>query len=363
VTALGLKEQSEVKVTHLTEAESLDLLTKRLGEPTDDLKALYKRLHTALEGHTLAISLAAAQLSERGLDEAGRYTERLERLIREAKAGADPFKNLDMDDTDKTLSVAVTLEDSYKTLKPDLQRRFRQLGIFAPDGTFDVEAAAWVWGDVTAEMLQTDAKNRVPTEAGEASDPTPPLQPSSATERGLGGEVPGGLGGEVPGASAEVQDALDTARDALLELTRYALLTQADGRHDQHALLRAHARARMTETERAEAFDRYATYYTAQAAQFDQLPPEDWGVLDADLPDIHHLGDTLVKLCASDETYLEQGLGFSSNITRYLFNRRQVRRLDWLEMGLQAARQLAGVAGCPPTGDHAPGRHRHLPPS
>ena len=86
------------------------------------------------------MSLAAAQLNNRGIDYAERLLKRLQK---------DKYfdKMLKLDENDKNLNLELCLRLSYEDLGADLQRRFRQTGIVAPDGTMDEALAMAVWGD------------------------------------------------------------------------------------------------------------------------------------------------------------------------------------------------------------------------
>ncbi|MBN1965546.1 MAG: TIR domain-containing protein, partial [Anaerolineae bacterium] len=140
VTQVGALSQP---IDTLTDDEGRQLIGERLGVPPADLPADCTRIIQTVGGHTLAIAIAAAQLSERGLDFAPDLLERL----RKRRDGDNPFKDLDMSGDDKNQNLELCLSLSYDDLKPDLQRRFRLTGVFAVEGTFDRAAAQTVWGD------------------------------------------------------------------------------------------------------------------------------------------------------------------------------------------------------------------------
>lgn len=238
---------------------------------------VYRQLSAALGGQTLAVALAAARLKKRGPAYARTILDGLD-------DPTNPFTALAMHADDKDLNVEKSLWQSYRALEPDQQRRYRLLGVLTRDGSFDLKLAAALWGESEA-----------------------------AADRPL----------------EELLDA-DLVQSA------------TEGRYQQHRLLHAYARALLhREGEYDDAFGRYVDWVIAFSQQFKTLPPEKWGGLEPDLPHVHEVGDALVKLCGSDETYLERGLDFATNVSWYLFRRRQVRRLEWLELGLQAAPQLA----------------------
>ncbi|MBL8160578.1 MAG: tetratricopeptide repeat protein [Anaerolineae bacterium] len=287
VDDLDLRAGSEVRLNTLTDQEAIRLIEARLGAAAPDQHETFTAIHALLEGHTLALSLAAARIAKKGAAYAPDYLATLQQRLSSDR----PFFELDkLEATEKNLSVSVTLQESYEALSEANQRRFRLLGIFAPDGTFDAPAAAAVWDEPvedTPEYLQF--------------------------------------------------------------LVDAALLNVAEGgSYDQHALLRAHARARMNAEERAAAFARYADYVIAVAEQFRQLRQDAWGKLDPELPHIHAVGDALVtQFHASqpDDAALRERCGrFSWNTMRYLNYRLQAAftdqdgqrlptRLAWMEMG------------------------------
>src|SRR5690606_20615392 len=96
-----------------------------------------------LGGHTLAVAIAAAQLSERGLD----FTPNLLERLHKRRDGDNPFWDLDMSDDDKNQNLELCLSLSYDDLSDDLKRRFRLVGVFASEGVCGRAAAMAVWGD------------------------------------------------------------------------------------------------------------------------------------------------------------------------------------------------------------------------
>ena len=210
VTRAGAVSQP---VDTFTTDEGRALIAERVGVPVADLPPECAAIVDLLGGHTLAVSIAAAQLSERGLDFAPDLLGRLQKRL----GGDTPFKGLVMSDDDKNLNLELSLSLSYDDLSPDLQRRFRLTGVFAPGGTFDRAAAQAVWKD---------------------SDE-------------------------------------DDADDALNDLVRAGLLEAQAGRYRQHALLHAYARAllyRAGELDDAQRrhFEHYAALYSDEEANSDE---------------------------------------------------------------------------------------------
>ncbi len=274
----------------LTEAEGLRLIAGRVGTSPDDLPDACKQIIALVDGHTLAVSLAAAQLDERGLNYAARLLERLQ------KRRTFDDKTLSLAPDDKDLNLELCLRLSYDDLGDDLQRRFRLCGILADDGTFDEPLAQALWNDEDDEF---------------------------ATD------------------------------DALTDLVRAGLLRrEAGNRYAQHGLLRAYARALLDDAgETDAAFRRYADHITEVAAQFLELPFEQWRTLEDQQPHIHHVGDTLadrVLVEKPDADWLKRAGDFSWNTMRYLYYRpaylftaddagqAQPTRTRWFQMGIQA---------------------------
>ncbi|MBN8592031.1 MAG: TIR domain-containing protein, partial [Anaerolineae bacterium] len=215
VDELDLRKDSEVKLNVLTDKEAIQLIEARLGTTAEAQHETFRQLHALLEGHTLALSLAAARLAKKGAAGAPEYLASLQRRLNSER----PFFELDKlgEKQNKQLSVEVTLKESYEALSEDMQRRFRLLGIFAPDGTFDAKAAAAIW-----------------------------------------------------------EEPAEDAPEYLQYLLDAALLTAtADERYDQHALLRAHARARMTEAEHDALPARHFGWYANLHGNFEANNDED----------------------------------------------------------------------------------------
>ncbi|MDX2139093.1 MAG: NB-ARC domain-containing protein [Chloroflexota bacterium] len=285
----------DIPVDLLTPREGAQLLAAAVGGSADD--PLYQQISTAFDGHTLSIELAAARLRKRGAAFARRLLDGLEDM-------ANPFADLNVDPDDKNLNLEKSLAQSYTMLdNDDLRRRFRLLGIFAREGTVGLAMLAAVWGD--------------------ALTPQPPLpyDADASRERGL--------------------LTADRALEALLDAD--LIQPASDGRYRQHRLLHAYARALLTrEGEYEAAFDRYADYVIAIAGQSNTLPPEQWAAIDAEQPHMLEVGDTLVTQTATGTSGdVDKGLAFAKSVRRYLAMRREVQRLAWLEMGLNAARARA----------------------
>ncbi len=283
---------TDIKLSTLTAEEGGRLLASWTGADADDPDS--RAITELLGGHTLAVTLSAAQIANGYADSVADML----RLLQKRRAEGDPFRDLTVAPEDKDLNLSLSLSLSYDALPADdLRRRFRQTAIFALDSTFDRAALAAIWDDADA----------------------------------------------------------DNARTPLKTLADAGLLEPADqpGRYMQHRLLRAYAHALLgAENETEATFNRYADYVITQAEQFWRLPPQDWGQLDSLLPHVDFVGAELLRRWDatdnSDEDLTKRAEDFAANVNRYVSNRPQaitmangtvLRGQDWLEMGLVASRQ------------------------
>jgi tetratricopeptide (TPR) repeat protein len=250
-------------------------------------------LGAALGGHALAMELAARRIE----NEAGRPGQTLQSTLMRATLdyqrgipAGTPFADLKLEsgeNREDNLTKALAL--SYDDLKSEEQCRFRALGVLAYDAPFDQTILAALW------------------------ETTP--------------------------------DKVDELADTL----RLLSLIQVDGTgYRQHPLLRSYALALLRKANEIETtFAHYADQIIANASKFDVLPLEQWGELTPYLPHIHNVGDELVARTANPATLsdvmLKRAQVFAVNTSRYLANRREVRQVDWIEMGLRVSRQLRDV--------------------
>ncbi len=193
----------------LSAEQGVELIAARLEQDADAIahRETLLALVKLLGGHTLAVSLAATQLELEGLQTAPRLLER----IQKRRDGDNPFQDLQLDASDKNFNLELSLAESYERLNDEHRRRFRALGVFAVEGTFDAAAAAAVW-----------------------------------------------------------QDDLDAAESALSELRRGGLLQAEEGRYQQHMLLRSYARALLLRANEAEdALKRHFEHYERLHADYD----------------------------------------------------------------------------------------------
>src|SRR5262249_54484142 len=116
----------------------------------------------------------------------------------------------------------------------------------------------------------------------------------------------------------------------------------------QHPVLRAYAHALLARSrEHNQVMLRYVDHILPITEEFSRLPPDEWGKLTPYLPHVHTVGDALARWLGQPnppEPVLGRGRLFASNIIQYLALRRQLRKPEWLEMGLAASRALGEQA-------------------
>ncbi len=168
VTLVGALNQP---IDTLTTDEGRALIAERTRTARADLPPECTSIIELLGGHTLAVAIAAAQLSERGLEHAPTLLERLRK-----RSSDKPFKDLNMSKDDKNQNLELCLSLSYDDLGnglsddpgddlrddlgDDLRRCFRLTGAFAPGGTFDLAAATALLGDKDEDEVD-DALNHL----------------------------------------------------------------------------------------------------------------------------------------------------------------------------------------------------------
>ncbi len=155
--ALATRVQgADIQLNTLTPEEGARLIANLTGgDPNDpDSRAIAE----FLGGHTLAIVLAAAQIANAYADSPADML----RLLQKQQAAGDPFGDLQVEADDKDFNLSLSLSLSYKALPDDdLRRRFRALGVFALEGTFDRAALAAVWGDADEDKARAPLKKLV----------------------------------------------------------------------------------------------------------------------------------------------------------------------------------------------------------
>jgi hypothetical protein len=142
-----------VRVDTLTPEEGGELILKR-ADLKDDQRAACEAISRHLKGLTLAVRIAADKIRNDGLAPAA-YLERL-------KQADNPLDHLTLADPDDPYAdenrpdanLAASLNLTYGDLNEAMARRFRLLGAFAPESTFDAAAAAAIWEEPVEEATQ-----------------------------------------------------------------------------------------------------------------------------------------------------------------------------------------------------------------
>jgi len=278
---------ADIRIDMLTPHEGAALIAKRAGGNIDN--PIYHQISEVLGGHTLAISLAAAQISSG-------YADSPDDMLRLLTKRDNPFTDLSLSlDRDDNLEMSLSL--SYSSLHPDVQSCFRATGVIAIDAIFDRTLLAAVWGEREFDEIRR------------------PLR--ALIDMGLLEDAPSGR----------------VRQHRLLRTYARALLIQSGKLED--------------------VFGRYADYIIDQAAQFDTLPFEEWWQLDPLLLHLHEVGDLLAGRWESindpKDDLLRRGAEFAYNTSRYVSHRPQMidtpRRSRssfgcWMEMGLAASRRV-----------------------
>jgi hypothetical protein len=132
----------------LPEAKALELLTNFLG-PLGRHEDAAKSLVKLLDGHPLALEVAARRCD----NGAGDLSWVLRRLRAGPALGELKLPGQESRDTSVEMSLAL----SYGDLVPDLQQRFRALGVFAP-APFDQSGLAAVWEVESVEEAEEMAR-------------------------------------------------------------------------------------------------------------------------------------------------------------------------------------------------------------
>ncbi len=195
-----------VRVDLLSPQEGGELIMRRAAL-SEDQRPVCEDISRALNGLTLAVSIAAAKIKNDALTPA----EYLARL----KSAQNPLEHLTLADPDDPSAdpndpeqhFAAALNLSYADLNEAMQRRFRLLGVFAAEGSFDAAAVAAVW-----------------------------------------------------------EEPVETAQSKLNLLVNFALAARDEGgRYSQHSLLRAYARSLARDADELDAAAaRHADHYLAR---------------------------------------------------------------------------------------------------
>lgn len=307
VRRLGIA--ASIEVTRLPEAESLEMLRDRVGDMPS--RTALREVARVLDGHPLALDVAAAWIRREGPDFADGLPARLQQAIATRSSSAIA------PDVDMPAALGATLDLTYIAMGSDLKRRYRALGALAPDAPITPFLMAALWS------VQVGAP-----------------------------------------------EALDDAIDRMHALANNAVLSRIPGRpvFSQHGLVRAHARRLLGLTAEAEAMDdRYARTVCALAGEHFSGPAETWSAMADYLVHVAFVGDAMagkiegrvgplaalaspvagarplpVEDTASLRPLLLPALSFATTTAPYLRDRSSAgaSAARWLRMGVVAARGL-----------------------
>jgi tetratricopeptide (TPR) repeat protein len=141
---LGLSPGQIIPLDYLSDDEGLALIAGRLGlDPAEAYpdRETHRAIARELGGYTQGIAIAAARLAGGQVTATtllGRYR---------ARRDDDPFRDLQLPGEERERNLELSFKESYDDLDEADRRRFRALGVFAPEGTFSAAAAAAVWAD------------------------------------------------------------------------------------------------------------------------------------------------------------------------------------------------------------------------
>jgi tetratricopeptide (TPR) repeat protein len=274
---------TRMELTPMTPEDSLKMLRKMLSSYSELSENILLELAEVLGYHPLAMELAAGQI---------RLLERPEQDITNLIAGyrrgipnGSPFQDIKLElGEDREDNLELVLSLSYAKLNETEQARFRALGILAYNVPFDAALCQAIWKSKPEDTIRS------------------------------------------------------------LQHCAMIALAEEKGFYQQHPLLHAYARALLKrEGELNQIFNYYADNIIVVSEQFKTLPLKDWGELEQKIPHVHEVGDWLVKQTATSdvsEKLLRRAQNFAINTSYYISNRREVHRVDWLNMGLTASRQL-----------------------
>lgn len=274
--SLALKvEGHEFDITKLTVTEGLNLLSawqKRTPDANNPHEEQERQIIDILDGYTLALALVGAKLAQKRSGYT--HVEMIERLQQERT-----FSDLKIDEDDKNFNLEKSLYLSYVDLSEIDQRRFRELGVVAPNVSFDLSLIASLWQDTDYD-----------------------------------------------------------AQDALNRMMGNALVNKLDdGKWQQHVVLRAYADALLRNAnEEHDVFTRYVEHVSA-TVEFDTLQMQTWNERYEHLyPHIDYLGNTLtVRYTANNNRYNDLLNKLIYQVRPYISNRPIVsdgnyRGLEWL---------------------------------
>ena len=146
-------EGKTITLDRLTLQDGLALLEDRLGQQVEEpQRTKLEELVELLDGHPLALELAAAQINKRKSRTWAIQTV-LEDLKKSIEHGTlDDLKLPPGAERDQNLEKSLGL--SYERMTIEQRRYFRSLGVFAFDTLITVEGAAAIWGKDDLRMAR-----------------------------------------------------------------------------------------------------------------------------------------------------------------------------------------------------------------
>lgn len=308
--ARQLDVEAQHEIDRLSDADGFAMLRDRVGDITS--RASLRQIVEVLDGHPLALEIIAGQIKQNGPD----YAEELPALLAQNLEQGTELSLLQIEGEARQSSVEAALALTYNIMSQDLRRRFRVLGVIAPDAVMKPLVLAAVWG-----------------------------------------------------VKPEEPEALEDATDRMQALVSSGVLSKEPGQFlfHMHGLLRTYARGLLKAAgEAGEAENRYTKLIVNVSKDGFEAPQEDWRMLDVYLPHIHYIGDQLVVRTESifgdlsplaqpepaslprrdfaedDRITLLKGLNFATAVSAYIIHRPQIGEAGrrWLQMGLVAARAL-----------------------
>jgi tetratricopeptide (TPR) repeat protein len=318
------------RLDRLTKDEAVALLKEQL--PTVSAELLGK-LGQVLGGHPLALTLAAKRVLKAEVSPARTLASQLEEYTKKLPQGVE-FQHLKLDQAEgREDNLTLVLSYSYQELAAADQARFRALGGLAYDQPFDKGLLAAIWQLADEELDTTCDRLRLASLL------------------------------DLDYSLTLVSDA-DNAEDS------------SEGNqkiwYRQHPLLHAYAHALLKASqagaEKEVITNRYQHYVTEVITKkFWEWEPENWGrEINLYLPHVHNVGNQMVAALpemltafanssaainaepnqvatnnATPQAQLELSQLFALNTRRYMYYRREIHQMDWLEMGLTSSQALA----------------------
>jgi tetratricopeptide (TPR) repeat protein len=133
----------------------------------------------------------------------------------------------------------------------------------------------------------------------------------------------------------------DSLIDALAVLQRYQFI-RYNPTTERYQLAEL-VREALGTPKHSHLFNVYAKFYTSRSSHiFRDLSPDQWVNQMDDMPNIHALGDELMRRIATNPSKndYQQARWFAKSVLRYVSRRVEMRAWRWIEMGLTAIQHL-----------------------